>query len=661
MFVWFLTTCSQQQTDTMEYDPDNGITADMLPNHIKSLYNLKAAADTSYTSHVKNMYFKYLEKGENDSALFCLIAWHEVLDQNYIDDKEAMLLAKEHLKNGLNTNQNQGELLKLAYYIGSMYFTQENADSCKHWLLLGKNHENSLAKTKIRCNTMLANLYENFNLMDSAITLKQENLQYYSDKNDSLNFTLTSINIAKSYRYVYAFEMAKNYISQALKTAESRNDTFSIIIANKELINIKLDQNSNDSSIIQPTYTLNRYSNPYSRKNLNLSYIQAEANFTLHFVLENIDSMQYWLDIFKDICYQRGGMSINRYQSLENILNISKNKPLTNMEYWKNMAREYYSNESYKDAYESYFFLLNNALHFHDYRNAYAYKDTLNKINEILFETINKGKLLELEVKYKTKIKDQELQLEKLTIKKLEQKFLYIIISVVLLILLVIIYLLMQQKNIQKMKKEQEQLFTKTLMEQSEEERRRIAQDLHDSVGHELVSLKNLIINNINFNETSIDKVINEVREISRNLFPVLFEEVGLCMSTEQLINKLSFNGRLHIFTEFEYEKNRLSSKKELVVYRIIQEALTNVLKYAEAKSAKVEIKTIDNKLEVRILDNGKGFNVEETWKSNKGFGLHSMYKRSEFVNAKLSIKSSGQGTHIELIVPLDVKDDIKG
>jgi signal transduction histidine kinase/tetratricopeptide (TPR) repeat protein len=193
--------------------------------------------------------------------------------------------------------------------------------------------------------------------------------------------------------------------------------------------------------------------------------------------------------------------------------------------------------------------------------------------------------------------------------------------------------------------------FTKQLLEKTEDERRRIASDLHDSISHELLTLKSVFHQDIGLVNKKIDSIINDVRTISRNLHPVMFDKIGLLPNIEQMVERLQAQYHILITTELVYN-NTLSSAEELQIYRIIQEALTNIVKYADAEAAKISIIQTQNTIEIEIKDNGKGFNVTETLNSGHAFGLHNIIERSRAIGGETLIKSDLKGTIIKINIP---------
>jgi signal transduction histidine kinase len=195
--------------------------------------------------------------------------------------------------------------------------------------------------------------------------------------------------------------------------------------------------------------------------------------------------------------------------------------------------------------------------------------------------------------------------------------------------------------------------FTKQLLENIEVERKRIATDLHDSISHELLNLKSIFVQqDISTVNTKIDIIINDVRGISRNLHPVMFDKIGLVPNIEQLVERMQIQNDFLVSTAIDYQGS-LTSAKELQIYRIIQEALTNIIKYANAHAAKITISEINNYISIEIKDNGKGFNVKETLNSNKAFGLHNIIERCRVIGGEASIVSGTSGTIINLEIPI--------
>lgn len=245
-----------------------------------------------------------------------------------------------------------------------------------------------------------------------------------------------------------------------------------------------------------------------------------------------------------------------------------------------------------------------------------------------------------------TLVKEKALQIQ--TLAKKNALIALLIASLVsLLVSAFAIYLWQRQKTL-KQQKENSMNFTKQLLESTEDERKRIASDLHDSISHELLALKHILKQDSTTVNTKIDTIINDIRGISRNLHPVMFDKIGLEPNIEQLVERIQQQNNFMVSTEINYGGS-LSSADELQIYRIIQEALTNIIKYAKAHAGKITMNENPELIFIEIKDNGKGFNVKEAMNSGKSFGLHNIIERSRVIGGEAKIKSSQEGTVITI------------
>jgi len=247
-----------------------------------------------------------------------------------------------------------------------------------------------------------------------------------------------------------------------------------------------------------------------------------------------------------------------------------------------------------------------------------------------------------------TLTKEKALQLQ--TLAKKNALIGFLIASLLGMALAALSWYLWQRQKRLKQEKENSMYFTKQLLQNTEEERRRIASDLHDSISHELLTLKSLFQQDISTVNGKIDTIINDVRSISRNLHPVMFDKIGLVPNVEALVERLQNQNDFMVSTDMEYE-GTLSSSDELQLYRIIQEALSNIIKYAKAHAAKVTLQQTGHAIQLEIKDNGRGFDVQKALNSGKAFGLHNIIERARAIGGKAHIESSAQGTIITITI----------
>lgn len=208
-----------------------------------------------------------------------------------------------------------------------------------------------------------------------------------------------------------------------------------------------------------------------------------------------------------------------------------------------------------------------------------------------------------------------------------------------------------------KAEEELQNMMTK-IIDIQEEERKRLSRNLHDGIGQNLYSHLisiNLLQSQMNHPllehmQQEATELIEEVRRISQELRPSVLDDLGLVPAIRSYL--LRYSDHYKIDVQFDcYLHSRLTANKEITIYRIIQEALTNIRKYAETNEACVTIRELDNLIRVLIEDKGKGFQLNKT---NRGVGLFSMEERARAVNGEIHIQTNiGEGTKIILEVPL--------
>ncbi len=219
-------------------------------------------------------------------------------------------------------------------------------------------------------------------------------------------------------------------------------------------------------------------------------------------------------------------------------------------------------------------------------------------------------------------------------------------------------------------KKINQQKFRSVLiLEGQEEERKRIAMDIHDGIGQMLTSLK-FQIESINLKESEkaqpkiseidilIKQIIKEVRKVTFNLKPTVLGDYGLQAALNVFIQEIGKLIDIKLIYKTEGELYRLPQKIENNIFRIIQEAINNAIKYSEAEMIEVFLRQTENDLTIMVKDAGKGFDPKlveaRSMNIESGRGFFNMYERTEYVNGRLEIISDpGKGTTVMLTVPM--------
>jgi signal transduction histidine kinase len=226
--------------------------------------------------------------------------------------------------------------------------------------------------------------------------------------------------------------------------------------------------------------------------------------------------------------------------------------------------------------------------------------------------------------------------------------------------------------RISQLKREQrkQEAFSRRLIDLQENERKRIAGELHDSLGQNLVVIKNRAwitlqepSNQIQAMEQmeeiadAADQSLSEVREIAYNLRPFLIDRSGLTSAIETLVRK-SAAPELRITAEVDNIDELLPPEMEINLYRVIQECLNNMLKHAQATAAAVTVKRAGKAIEISVTDNGKGFDTGAIRfgdsANGSGFGLVGITERAKILGCVPVIESAAvKGTKIYMRVPV--------
>ncbi|CAH0994280.1 hypothetical protein EMA8858_00389 [Emticicia aquatica] len=203
---------------------------------------------------------------------------------------------------------------------------------------------------------------------------------------------------------------------------------------------------------------------------------------------------------------------------------------------------------------------------------------------------------------------------------------------------------------------------TQAVLEAEERERIRIARDLHDGIGQTLAAARMTLGNYISQKKIKdtgmqnsldlLEESIKEVREISHNMMPNSLTKFGLTSALKQFSNKINALGNLEIDLQIVGVKERFDEKTEMMLYRIVQEIISNIIKHAEAQKVSIELVKHEHELILIIEDDGKGFDTINS--GSNGIGLKNIATRVEYLNGSVNFDSTiGRGTSVVVEVPL--------
>lgn len=200
------------------------------------------------------------------------------------------------------------------------------------------------------------------------------------------------------------------------------------------------------------------------------------------------------------------------------------------------------------------------------------------------------------------------------------------------------------------------QYYTHQLVLTQEKERQRIAKELHDSVGQNILFIRNQLVKVKNEDLlTAVDDTLEEVRSISKDLYPNQLEKYGLAAAVEALADKLRLSTGILMSSNLDELKADLSPEHSITLYRIIQECVNNTIKHANATALRVSAVIKDNMMEMIIQDNGVGFDKTILVdKAQRSFGILNLEERVKILKGKFSIDAEpNKGVRSVVVFPL--------
>ena len=209
------------------------------------------------------------------------------------------------------------------------------------------------------------------------------------------------------------------------------------------------------------------------------------------------------------------------------------------------------------------------------------------------------------------------------------------------------------------------------LLAAQEEERRRISMELHDDVGQNLAALKlqmQSMSKRLNRDQDDlkvecqaalgfIDQIIESTRHLSRSLTPAVLEDLKLCGTIQWMLGDFQRYAAVATSVAMDDIDPLFSADQQLIIYRLLQEALHNVHKHAQARSVTLTVSRKGRHVEIQVCDDGRGFDVHQALNRNaaeRGLGLAALEERSHMLGGRLVIRSApGHGTCIALTIPV--------
>lgn len=256
----------------------------------------------------------------------------------------------------------------------------------------------------------------------------------------------------------------------------------------------------------------------------------------------------------------------------------------------------------------------------------------------------------------------------------------FIVVTIVILLLvgfiisILFMYLRRQHrftKDVETMRLNYDRELFKAQLEIQEQTFQYISQEIHDNVG-QFLSLAKLNLNTLDLENKDVlneqvgrstdllTQALDDLRDLSKSLSSDLIKNVGLNKAIELQIGQLQKIGSYHVVFDVKGNYHYLDEQKEIILFRILQEAINNIIRHSFAREVIVLLCCIDNNVKLYIQDDGEGFDTSFVDKNKKttSSGLNNMRKRARLINAELQIESApGMGTKITITAPINTHD----
>ncbi|MGL2966513.1 tetratricopeptide repeat-containing sensor histidine kinase [Flavobacterium sp. XGLA_31] len=558
--------------------------------------------------------------------------------------------------------------------IGAVYFIKGDFLNSKLNYLTAYNIRKLRkdAKGLAKINNNLANIYEKTHQYKQAMSTFLEALEYFEAVKDEKNSSITKGNIGLILLKLKNYPKALQYINEVVVYQEKNGFTEELCVSCLNLGNVYLQMQDTVNALKFYDKSVKACTAVGNKKGISSGY-------------NNIASIK---------TEQKKSKDALRFYEKSKQVREELHSDLDKANFDLNLAQDYLVNKKYREAqklllstrpfYEqtrcneklqkNYKSLITVYSYLNKPDSVAFYVDKLAVLDEQLLVDKTVKQTTELETKYQTEKKEKLLQKSKaaiaireLEIKKQETQFL--VLGLVSWGLLIIIYLIYRQQKL-KNKQQQQEFELKSAIAKIEtqnklqEQRLQISRDLHDNIGSQLTFIISSV-DNIKYafeiQNQKLDHKLSNISNFAKSTIIELRDTIWAMNHSEITFEDLK--ARIHNFVEKAKEVRQdiafdvtiedslkpitFSSVEGMNIYRTIQEAINNSIKYAEANSIKIDIRKRQNSIDITIVDDGKGFDSTTTALGN---GIQNMKKRIAEINGTFALQSTPQaGTTITI------------
>lgn len=562
-------------------------------------------------------------------------------------------------------------------FMGIYYFRlgqfENSLGAYKRSAALYGNSNFPLDQAKIMVNTSMT--LNKLGQLDSAIVYARKANKLFEELGDSKGVGISLNIIGQIFFYLKDYEKAKSYFQQYLNNATKRKDTVEISSGYNNLGSTYNSLKKYDSALIAHRTALQmakQVGNKYSIANIyqNIAAVlMMKKLFT-----ESISYYDTASVIYSQLDYEPGLLETNMNLGK---LYVDAEEPERAIPYLKKSIvlasqldeppRLAEALKEIADAYD---------LTGEDGKAFVALKQHMS-LSDSLFNLDKQTAIEDINTKYETEKKEQQIVLlnqeNALKTASAQRNTLIIISLSILIILLVLVFYFLRYRSrqrhqavLQEQKVRMRENQMQAVIDSQEAERKRFATDLHDGMG-QLISALQLNIQAMNQTKNDLEKrdqlysnstsllkdVHTEIRNIAFNLMPQTLTKEGLVAALKELIKRINKTGEITVhFSAIDMEQ-RLPEVSEVSLYRIIQEFLSNIMKYSQAENVYLGLTNHGDEIVLTIEDDGIGYDLQQ-FKESEGNGWRNINTRLNLINGEIDIDTvpGRKGTSILINMP---------
>jgi two-component system, NarL family, sensor kinase len=622
---------------------------------------------------------------------------------------------KDSLFAELKSAKTDKEKVKLYFDISKRLFNEDLKEAEKYSILGGAlSRKINYSEGVLVYFTSYSNILVYKGLLDSALKINLEAVEYAENNADSTEMGRTMLNVGTAYARLEQYENAVFYV-------EKGRDIFirnGIKQYDADILNIlqwlyfymhqyRKAVNNGLQSVKMLEQVDNKFSLQEAYNNLGLNYIH----------LHQYDSARYYLDkavavanitgesliqITTNLNYALLSLRQNQVDSIKNYVDKAlvltrkydaseyKGLALYGLAYYYLLKKDYNScrvvadsalvlanQYNLRDVKQKVYGVLSGMYYaLQDTKHGYYYFNQYELLSDSVLNFSVTNSTIHIEKKYETERKETQIKLQQT---QLRQKnilnYLLITAAVGLLVISLLTYRnykgrqKLQQAKIEELETEKQLTATEAVLKGEEQERSRLAKDLHDGLGgmlsgikHSLSSMKeNLIMtpDNARAFERSIDMLnssISEMRRVAHNLMPEMLVKYGLDTALREFSNEMTGSGITKVnYQSIGMDNAVIEQTAAVAIYRSTQELVNNAIKHGNANEVLVQLHLYKQEkiLALTVEDDGKGMNVDVLKQSN-GIGWKNIQNRVDFLQGKLDVQSEpGNGTSVMIEIKI--------